>query len=218
MRPRLVAICLAAIAIAWPGRVLADEKPGTPGPRDCGTLALYHLLHLEGRPIGLDRIESVLARSGPEGHSFRELREAARRCGLTLDAVVIPKRRSAIKRPALLFVKMEREGHFVVVRPVGHTGHLVQLLDGEHAPVVTDAERLFASPSWTGLALVPHRQNYLAISAICLTGACMVALFFRLWARTQGPFLLKVSAVTKGISANFRKRSHPSQATLENSP
>jgi ABC-type bacteriocin/lantibiotic exporter with double-glycine peptidase domain len=178
MIPRRTVISLGAIAIFWLGRDLAGAEPATPGPGDCGTLALYHLLHLEGRPIDFDRIELMLGAPTPEGHSFRELREAASSFGLKLDAVALRKQLSAIRHAALVFVKSDRQGHFVVVRPVGHTGRLVQVLDGDRPPVVIDAERLFASPSWTGLALITHRPNYLVISAICLTGACIVVYWF----------------------------------------
>ncbi len=157
-------------------------------PWDCGALALYHLLHLTGRSPDLDRLRSVLGAPGPSGHSFRELRQAAARFGLSLDAVVLPKQRPAFQGPVLLFVKMGKEGHFLVVRPVGHTGHLVQVLNGERPPDVIDAERLFASPAWTGLALVPHRPNYIAIGAVGLGLACKAALACRFWTRHHGRF------------------------------
>ena len=147
---------------------------------------LYHLLHLTGRSADLNELRSMMGGPGAEGHSFRELRQAARHFGLPLDAVVLPKRLSAIQGPVLLFLKTGREGHYLVVRPVGHTGHLVQVLDGARPPDVIDAEQLFDSLSWTGLALVPHQSNYLAMTAAGLGLACMAAFVARLKTRAHG--------------------------------
>jgi hypothetical protein len=46
-----------------------------------------------------------------------------------------------------------------VIRPVGHSGKLVQVLDPNRDPEVLDADRLERSRSWTGLALVPRRSS-----------------------------------------------------------
>ncbi len=172
---RRVAVCVLAALFAIPANGSADGEQSGTETGDCGTVSLRHLLNLEGRPAALNQLTAVLGIPGADGFSFRELREAARRFGLMLDAVVLPKQRSAIKRPAILFIKREREGHFLVVRPVGHTGHLVQVLDGERLPFVIDADQLFASPSWTGLALIPHRRNYLFLTAVSLSSSCFVA-------------------------------------------
>jgi ABC-type bacteriocin/lantibiotic exporter with double-glycine peptidase domain len=185
MTPRRVFICLLAIAVDWRHAGLgADPKPIV-DPSDCGTRALYHLLRMEGRPVDFNRLRASLGASGPEGHSFRELRDAAGRFRLALDAVVLPKLRSAITGPTLVFLKNGSQGHFVVVRPVGHTGLLVQMLDGEQEPIVGDADRLFASPTWTGLALVPHRTNYLMLAAAGVSTCCMTAFGLLTWARRR---------------------------------
>ncbi len=46
-----------------------------------------------------------------------------------------------------------------MIRPVGHTGLLIQMLDGDRTPMVLDVEQLFGSPLWTGFALIPRRTN-----------------------------------------------------------
>jgi hypothetical protein len=188
MRPRWARLVLlwGAVAVSWPGSAPGVEEPPRMDSWDCGTVALYHLLHLSGRFADLDELRSVMGAPGAEGHSFRELRQAAGHFGLPLDAIVLPKQRSAIQGSVLLFVKLGREGHFLVVRPVGHTGHLIQVLDGDRPPTVIDAERLFDSPSWTGLALVPRRSYHLVIAAVGTAFACMAALALRLWTRTHG--------------------------------
>jgi len=183
MTPPCRLLCLLAIAIGWPRAGLGAEPSQNADPSDCGTVALYHLLRLEGHPVEFNQLQAVLGASGPEGHSFRELCRAGRRFGLALDAVVLPKRRSSVGGPTLVFLKNGPEGHFVVVRPVGHTGLLVQVLDGEETPVVIDTERLFGSPLWTGLALVPRRTNHFALVAVSVSLCCTIVLGFLMWNR-----------------------------------
>jgi ABC-type bacteriocin/lantibiotic exporter with double-glycine peptidase domain len=185
MTCRVVGGLFMLIALTWPGERLAGEDRRKAEPSDCGSLALYHLLRLEGRPIDLDRLAAALPAPGSEGLSFLDLRDAAGHLGLTLDAVVLTKQRSAIRTPVLLFIKGDREGHFLVVRPVGHTGNLVQIIDGERTPIVIDAARLFASTGWTGLALIPRRHNYFIITALGISLACFIVIALRVWVRRR---------------------------------
>ncbi len=197
--PRVILSIAATVVLAVAGS-LADEATPEFGADDCGARALYQLLHLEGRATDLARLESTLGGPTTEGHSFRDLREVAARFGLELDAVALPKLRSAIRGPALVFLKGDRRGHFVVVRPVGHTGRLLQVLDGERTPLVTDAEWLFASPSWSGLALVPHRSGRLLLASVSVSAACLVALAVRFLGRARLQPFLRVFAAAAGMS------------------
>lgn len=162
----------------------ANDDPGMNAPADCGTVALYHLLRLEGKPASVDGLLQFLPDRGPDGHSLLELRETARRHGLTLDACVIPKKPGTIQSPVLLYFKGQNAGHFLVVRPVGHTGRLVQILDGEFTPEVIDAERLMASPAWTGIALIPRPWNFPAYAALTVSVLSSLALGLRVYRRS----------------------------------
>ena len=139
----------------------ASDREEQPAAYDCGTLSLYTLLHLEGRSISLPQIECELPTPSPAGHSMKALREAAGALGLDLVGVRLPESRNASDRPALVFLDRAPHGHFVVVRPVGHSSTLVQMLDAHQPPIVIDAADLYASPDWTGLALMPTRRNWL---------------------------------------------------------
>lgn len=146
---------------------------------DCGVLALHTLLALEGRETTLGTIEAALPPSPVGGYSLAQLQDAARTCGLSLDGLQLARGKRAPDRPALLHLKRGPHGHFVVVRPVGHSGQLVQVLDVAEEPFVTDAAEISASPEWTGLALVPRRRawvtqvGYLWFAA-CLCGAILM--------------------------------------------
>lgn len=181
---------MTALALVAASIVAAAQDSAAPEPWDCGAKSLYHLLRLENRPAELDRLLGLLGPSTSEGRSFLTLRRAARACGLTLNAVAIPKSETRLAGPALAFIKGEKEGHFLVVRPVGHTGRLVQVLDGDLDPIVIDAEALFASRGWTGLVLTPRRANWLAILAGALgllsTGALAARLIAQRSRRLPG--------------------------------
>jgi len=127
---------------------------------DCGTLALYNLLYLEGRRTDLRRLESVLPSPEPRGYSMKELQSAARACGLNLGGAALGRDDRAIDRPMIVFVRQEGHGHFIVIRPVGHTGRLVQVIDRNRAPDVLDKSDLYSSDGWTGLALIPRRYTW----------------------------------------------------------
>ncbi len=199
-----VGLYLMTSTLFLPVMSRADEESPNADPWDCGVFALYHLLRLEGRPTDLVRLRPVSGAPTPGGRSFRELRATASRFGLSLDAVALSKTGSAIKGPTLVLVKSRGEGHFIVLRPVGHTGHLIQVLDGERPPIVIDADRLFGSPSWTGLALIPHRSNYLCIAAVGISTGCGIAFAFRRWTRTQGESHLQVSSVATSLPGSFK--------------
>lgn len=181
----LLGVCatiLVPLAVAS-GRLPAVETSHIRGAYyDCGAKSLSILLRLEGRPTDLSRLEDGLPAPTPRGYSMRELREAARACGLRLLGVRLPRGDRAPDRPAIVFLKRGPHGHYVVIRPVGHTGKLVQVLDPNREPEVMDASRLYASPEWTGLALVPRRPNWplrvagavLVVSTLVVAGSWLV--------------------------------------------
>ena len=133
-------------------------------PYDCGVQSVYILLRLEGHAANLNRIERHLPPPQASGYSMSELREAAGACGLSLAGVRLEKQEQAIDRPMVAYFKREGHGHFMVLRPVGHTGKLVQVIDPGETPDVLDKVDLFSSPEWTGFALVPFRTNWASSS------------------------------------------------------
>jgi Peptidase C39 family len=177
VRPRWANCRLAIIAgllgIGWAIPLYAQDKPDAePTDNDCGLLALYNLFCLEGRPRDLSEIKAHLPVPAPDGYSMMELRDAARACGVNLTGFKLKTSDRAPDRPMLLFLKGIRHGHYVAVRPVGHTGKLVQVLDFNLDPIVVDAGKLCALPEWTGFALVPDRPNWAArIGWTLLAGA-----------------------------------------------
>jgi hypothetical protein len=84
-------------------------------------------------------------------------REAARGWGLPLRGVRLDLASERLRSPALVHLAEPVHGHFVVIRPVGRSGTLVQVLDPNRAPYVMERSELVKLPGWTGLALVPER-------------------------------------------------------------
>ncbi len=143
---------------------------------DCGAIALYHLLALEDKPTELDRLEDRLSGPKPKKRSLQELRDCAKFFGLELKGVLLPKTGLAPETVALVHLKRKPDGHFVVIRPVGHSGTFVQVFDGLRSPVIVDAKALYNSPEWTGFALIPDRPNWPARIAVGLAVASALAL------------------------------------------
>ncbi|MGC8644430.1 MAG: cysteine peptidase family C39 domain-containing protein, partial [Isosphaeraceae bacterium] len=122
--------------------------------------ALFVLLYLEGRSIPFDRLESALPPHRPDGYSMAELSTAARSLGLPLDGVKLVKGDKPLDRPAIAFFQNARGGHFAVLRPVGTTGTMVQVIDPPHVPLITDYDRILGSKGWTGRILLPSPPWY----------------------------------------------------------
>jgi len=169
-----MAVLLAAILSTPVCSADRATEPRNSATYDCGTTALYTLLALEGRPTRLDQVKSRLPALDPRGYSLAQLRIAARACGLVVSGVRLPRNDRAPDRPALVFLEREGHGHFLVIRPVGHSGRLIQVMDSVGAPSVVDAAELHHSPEWTGLALIPARSDWsLRVSALVLAAAIL---------------------------------------------
>ncbi len=143
-----------------PGIADAEEIESERDIFSCGHWALYILCRLEGRPVDLATVAARLSGGSAAGHSLAQIRAAAASCGLRLRGVRLGPGDWPLDRPALIHLDRHASGHFVVIRPIGHTGKLVQVIDGPHRVEVLDFDRLTSSPEWTGRALVPRRPNW----------------------------------------------------------
>lgn len=148
---------LMQLTPAGSARALGSDEPIR---LDCGVNSLYILLRLEGRTVSLDRILSALPARHPEGYSMAELSDAAGSLGLSLEGQEFTKENRHPGRPAIAFLKDEKGGHFTVLRPVGTTGTMVQVIDPPLVPWIADYERVLASKSWKGRLLVPREPFY----------------------------------------------------------
>ncbi len=186
MKTRLV--LPAAFVFHWAFALpVAAQEPTDPAKPiyDCGTLALFTLLQLEGRPTSLRRLESILPAPNPRGYSMKELQDAARARGLNLVGALLKKDSKAIDRPMIMYLKQGEHGHFIVVRPVGPSGSLVQILDPNLRPDVIDKSDLFAAREWSGLTLMPSRPNWPSRIGWTL-GACSLAVGVGGWLAKHG--------------------------------
>ena len=142
------------------GREARSEGSTAEEAHSCGTVALFCLLRFEGRGCSLDEVAASLTGRDPRGHSLSELREGAKRLGLDVEGVRLIHANESPERPMIAFLDRGGHGHFVAIRPIGHTGRLVQVIDGFAAPEVMDMRQLAREPGWTGLGLTSgeHRR------------------------------------------------------------
>ena len=96
---------------------------------DCGTLSLYTLLKMERAAVDLRALQAAMPGMAPGGYSMKELRDAAETLGVPLEGVRLKQGCGSIDRPMIVFLERPGHGHFVTVKPVGHSGNLIQVLD-----------------------------------------------------------------------------------------
>jgi len=148
----------------WSSEVLAAGHEAA-AKVDCGVNALYILMALEGRAVTLDQLTEALPPRHPEGYSMAELSTAAASFGLGLDGIQFSKGDKALSHPAITFLKDGRGGHFAVLRPVGATGTMAQILDPPGVPWIGDYERIMSTKAWTGRVLL-SRDPWLSRTAL----------------------------------------------------
>jgi hypothetical protein len=154
-------------------------------PISCGALSLYVLCRLEGCRAPLATIMARLPAESRAGHSLAQIRDAAAACGLGLRGVRIRRSDWPLDRPALIHLDRHTSGHYVVIRPVGHSGRLVQVIDAPNRVETLDFDHLISSPDWTGLALIPRRPNWAGGVGIVLAIAASVLVLMRTVARLR---------------------------------
>ncbi len=169
------------VAFALAGSVRAARADETT-KLDCGVNALFILLHLEGRPVTLDRLLSGLPPRRPDGYSMAELVTAARSLGVDLEGVHFARGDKALTRPAIAFLKQGKGGHFAILRPVGTTGTMVQVIDPPSPPWIADYDRVLAAKPWTGRILVARKpwivRNVVPL-LMAVAGAFLLVAAFR---------------------------------------
>lgn len=178
MKPaRTLGLILACATL--PGWSIASPPNTTSSANDCGVSSLFVLLKLMGSGVDISELEESLPTRHAEGYSMKELRDGAKAKGLHLRGVRL---RSPVdlKTPAIVFLSDGRHGHYVVVRPVGPSGKLVQVIDPNSPPEVMDRQALANLPRWTGFALLPAEPIWpfwlfvgaVAIAATILLNLC----------------------------------------------
>jgi hypothetical protein len=164
---RTVTVCAAAFQSL---AVSAEPRPWSlGGAAHCGAKALALFLEVEHRRVPASFFEQSWA-SSTSGASMYQLQRVAAANGVKLVGVHLAPRGGGIDRTTIVYLRYGPHGHYAVVRPVGQSGKLLQVLDPSGSPRIIDRERLFAAPEWTGLALVLVRPNWPARIAWAIGG------------------------------------------------
>lgn len=167
MASRWKSILVLVLAGVIGSPLRAEEEASR--PFDCGPSALFVLVKLMDRDATYEAVLQALPPRHPDGYSMMELQTAASKLGLGLSGARLDHG-DRLAGPAIAFVKSGREGHFVVLRPVGTTGRMVQVIDPPDAPEALDLDRLIDSPEWTGRLLIGESRTWrwvLWIGSIC---------------------------------------------------
>jgi Peptidase C39 family len=162
----------------------AGPNSSTAQSLDCGTIALYQFARLEGLHPDLSDVRAHLPPRNPTGYSMLELQTAAGRLGMKLRGVRLRKSDRAPTSAAIVFLAQPgNHGHYVVIRPIGHSGKLVQVLDSIGSPILLDVAQMYEARQWTGLALVPERTNWFLLIPVGISAILAGAFVFPSLAR-----------------------------------
>jgi ABC-type bacteriocin/lantibiotic exporter with double-glycine peptidase domain len=138
---------------------------------DCGAIALYECLALHGMKADLEVIARELPVTGGRGRAMYDLMRVGRRLGLPLEGSRVDSVLEFPDTACVIYLKLPAGGHYVVGRPVGFTGKLIQILDGYQEPAVVAKQELIRSIGWTGLTLRAKSRWTLGksvVQALCL--------------------------------------------------
>jgi hypothetical protein len=137
------------------------------------------MLALHGRSPDVQQLVRQLAPQGDGRLSMLTIRNAASQAGLIVEGRQLDRTSTLPARPFIAYLS-EPEGHFVVIRPIGRTQTLVQVLDGMNEPFVIDHERLKNSPSWTGRILITPEPT-LRLWLLAITSGFVLLLLIAIW-------------------------------------
>ena len=141
------------------GTALAEDDRPLP---DCGTNALFFVCKDHEPNIDLETISGALPPQKSEGYSMAELVNAANRLGVPLEGRHLGLEDFPLSRPAIAYLRLTSEGHYVALRPVGHRGNLVQIFDPPNSPRIIEYKELITANTWTGRCLIQRRPQWLA--------------------------------------------------------
>ncbi len=145
---------------------------------DCGIVSLYHMLTMSGINVDMIDLERSLPDPRSDGYSLQELIDCAKANRFSLMGIQLPGTDLAPQKQAIVFMDRKTHGHYIVIRPVGRSNRLVQVLDADGQPTIVDYEILRNKPDWTGIALVEKKVNvYYAISVTLLSMAVFYYLY-----------------------------------------
>lgn len=160
-----LAIILLALA-AQDNQPFIDDPPKSdeaPRHMTCGVVAIYNLLRVEGLPADIRQVVSFLPPEAASGDSLYDLRAAARKLGLRVEGISLADPAMAARFPLIAHLKSGVHGHFVVIRPVGHSGELIQIMDGLGPPMVVDAKSFARETGWTDIGIARVRGAWLQV-------------------------------------------------------
>jgi hypothetical protein len=156
MTRRLTLLLLSALLIPT-ATAITGRAESVYNPPDCGTNALFLLMKLEGVAVGLNEIQSALPPPHEFGYSMLELQSAGQRCGLNLVGRTFGPAGVPLSGPVIAYRPGHKpaSGHFVVLRPVGSSNTVVQVIDPPYAPRVIDYPALFGGTARPVMILRP---------------------------------------------------------------
>jgi hypothetical protein len=125
----------------------------------CAVEALYLYLQTVSREVPLRKLASEFSPPNRGGHSMYEIARVARRHGVGLTGIALKGRSRTLREPMIAYLKRSDHSHFVVLRPIGTSGELVQVLDPSGGIRSVDYDAFQKIAGWTGMVLVRTKPS-----------------------------------------------------------
>lgn len=140
-------------------------------PKDCGRIALYILLRLEGKPTSMEDLKSTVPVDAEVGTSMAELQEAGNALGLATEVQFVkPRELRSLGFPYVLHGKTglkSKTGHFLVVVDRNPKTGALAAIDPVWQSFEWYAEQAVLS-SYSGYVLVPKRPRTVEFACLAV--------------------------------------------------
>lgn len=127
---------------------------------DCGLNALFILLELNGHHVELSKLREELPPQTSKGYSFQDLKNAAARLGYDLQGISLHTSSNLPRVPAIVFLSDQKNGHFIVTKPIENSKTLIQVFDAPSQPRIVNEDVLKKDSHWTGRILLMQSNSY----------------------------------------------------------
>lgn len=171
--------------------VAITGDPGAGEDVSCGIAALYGLCQLEEVGVSVAELKAAARDAGAAELAFTDLIRLAAERGLPLTAVHLGNRRRLPDRHFIAHLQAPgtgRNGHFILLRPVGRNGRQYQVIDPPGFPRLVAETEFAAQYPFTGWILQRRPPvtacQVVGLGLIAAGGGMLAVMIARRWRKT----------------------------------
>ncbi len=204
-------LCLGNVST--PGGAGVPPQSAQLAEDSCGPVSLYLFLRLNGLKVSYDDVVAGFGSHHKIGATLADMKQAAGNCGLAVECVRV-RALPDVRRSIIAYLNpgdRTNAGHYIVVRPIGETGTMVQVISPPSMPRARDRSDLCADPAWTGIVIVPANRTSRVPSVLVGVIAVGGVLGVMATVRSSAFRRLALGLLSKSRIATLISRDHPSR-------